>query len=219
MEHPVLGLVGLSGARVLRADQPVRPARGLQVLRRRLPSGRASASSSTGCPATFPKDEHGLARFDGTALYEHADPRQGEHQDWGTLDLQLRPQRGAELPAVERALLARGVSRRRPARRRGRVDALPRLLAPARASGFRTATAAARTSTPSSFLQQLNTLTHGEHPGTITAAEESTAWPGVSRPVHLGGLGFTYKWNMGWMHDMLRVRRTGSGAPPLGSTT
>jgi 1,4-alpha-glucan branching enzyme len=54
-----------------------------------------------------------------------------------------------------------------------------------------------------SFLQRLNTLTHGEHPGSITAAEESTAWPGVSRPVHLGGLGFTYKWNMGWMHDML----------------
>ncbi len=53
------------------------------------------------------------------------------------------------------------------------------------------------------FLQQLNSLTHGEHPGTITAAEESTSWPGVSRPVHLGGLGFTYKWNMGWMHDML----------------
>ena len=53
------------------------------------------------------------------------------------------------------------------------------------------------------FLQQLNRLTHGEHPGTITAAEESTAWPGVSRPVHVGGLGFSYKWNMGWMHDML----------------
>jgi 1,4-alpha-glucan branching enzyme len=54
------------------------------------------------------------------------------------------------------------------------------------------------------FLQQLNTLTHGEHPGTITAAEESTAWPGVTRPAHIGGLGFTYKWNMGWMHDMLQ---------------
>ena len=53
------------------------------------------------------------------------------------------------------------------------------------------------------FLRQLNTLSHGEHPGTITAAEESTAWPGVSRPAHLGGLGFTYKWNMGWMHDVL----------------
>jgi 1,4-alpha-glucan branching enzyme len=57
------------------------------------------------------------------------------------------------------------------------------------------------------FLQQLNTLTHGEHPGTITAAEESTAWPGVTRPVHLGGLGFTYKWNMGWMHDILMYAR------------
>jgi 1,4-alpha-glucan branching enzyme len=58
-----------------------------------------------------------------------------------------------------------------------------------------------------SFLQRMNTLTHGEHPGTITAAEESTAWPGVSRPVHLGGLGFTYKWNMGWMHDVLTYAR------------
>ena len=65
------------------------------------------------------------------------------------------------------------------------------------------------------FLQQLNRLTHGEHPGTITAAEESTAFPGVSRPVHLGGLGFTYKWNMGWMHDILAVHARGSGAPPL----
>jgi 1,4-alpha-glucan branching enzyme len=58
-----------------------------------------------------------------------------------------------------------------------------------------------------SFLQQLNTLTHGEHPGTLTAAEESTSWPGVSRPAHVGGLGFTYKWNMGWMHDMLEYVR------------
>ena len=133
----------------------------------------------------------------------------------GHADLQLRPQRGPQLPAVERAVLARGVSRRRPARGRGRVDAVPRLLAPARASGFRTGSAAARTSRRSSFLQQLNTLTHGEHPGTITAAEESTAFPGVSRPVHLGGLGFTYKWNMGWMHDMLEYAHAGSGPPPL----
>ena len=91
-------------------------------------------------------------------------------------------------------------------RERGRVDPEP-------------STAGARTSTRSASCSELNTLTHGEHPGTITAAEESTALPGVSRPVHLGGLGFTYKWNMGWMHDMLRVRRHRIPCTAAGSTT
>ena len=100
-------------------------------------------------PAHFPRDEFALARFDGTALYEHEDPRRGAHPDWGTLDLQPRPQRGAQLPARERALLAARVPRRRPPRRRRRLDALPRLLAQGRASGCRTPSAAARTSRPS----------------------------------------------------------------------
>ena len=99
-------------------------------------------------PGHFPKDAHGLARFDGTALYEHEDPRHGRASGLGHADLQLRPQRGAQLPRQQRALLDRGVPPRRPARRRRRVDALSRLLARPKASGSRTATAGARTSTP-----------------------------------------------------------------------
>ena len=158
-------------------------------------------------PGHFPKDEHGLARFDGTALYEHADPRQGEHQDWGTLIFNYGRNEVRNFLLSNALFWLRGVSHRRPARGRRRVDALPRLLAPAKGSGFPNRYGGRENLEAIGFLQQLNTLTHGEQPGTITAAEESTAWPGVSRPVHLGGLGFTYKWNMGWMHDMLRVRR------------
>ena len=80
-------------------------------------------------PSHFPSDEHGLAFFDGTHLYEHADPQQGFHPDWNSCDLQLRPQRGARVPAVERAVLARPLPHRRPARRRGRLDAVSRLRA------------------------------------------------------------------------------------------
>ena len=98
-------------------------------------------------PAHFPRDEWALARFDGTALYEHADPRRGAHPDWGTLVFNLGRVRGAELPARERALLAARVPRRRASGRRGRLDALPRLLTQARASGSRTSSAAARIST------------------------------------------------------------------------
>ena len=154
-------------------------------------------------PAHFPKDAWALARFDGTALYEHPDPRRGEQPDWGTLRLRLRPHRGAQLPGGQRALLARGVPHRRPAGRRGRLDALPRLLARGRASGCRTSTAAGRTSRRSSFLQEVNATAYKRVPGIVTIAEESTAWPGVTRPTHLGGLGFGFKWNMGWMHDSL----------------
>ena len=133
-------------------------------------------------PSHFPTDAHGLAHFDGTHLYEHADPRQGFHPEWNSSDLQLRPPRGAQLPAVARAVLARPVPHRRPARRRGGLDAVPRLRAPATASGSPTATAAARTSRRSSSCARSTRRCTATTPTCMTIAEESTAWPMVSRP-------------------------------------
>ena len=153
-------------------------------------------------PGHFPKDAFALAQFDGTALYEHSDPRQGEHRDWGTLIFNYGRNE------VRNFLLANALFWLDEYHVDGlRVDAVASMLyldysrqegqwVPNRFGGRENLDAI-------DFMRQMNTLTHAEHPGSITVAEESTSWPSVSRPTYVGGLGFTYKWNMGWMNDIL----------------
>ncbi len=156
--------------------------------------------------AHFPKDDHGLGRFDGSPLYEHVDPRLGEHPDWGTYIynyaryevsnflvssalfwLDLYHIDGLRADAVASMLYldySRGEGEWAPNAQGGNtnLDAI-------------------------NFLRQMNELAMGDYPGAVTIAEESTSWPGVSKPTAKGGLGFGYKWNMGWMHDTLEYMK------------
>ena len=153
-------------------------------------------------PAHFPRDDWALARFDGTALFEHEDPRKGAHQDWGTLIFNYSRHE------VVNFLVANALFWCERFHIDGlRVDAVASMLyldysrkpgewIPNKYGGRENLEAI-------DFLRQFNHLVHTEFPGVMTIAEESTAWPQVTRPPYVGGLGFSLKWNMGWMHDTL----------------
>ena len=153
-------------------------------------------------PAHFPRDDWALAKFDGTALYEHEDPRKGAHQDWGTLIFNFGRNE------VNNFLVANALFWLDRFHIDGlRVDAVASMLyldysrkegewIPNQYGGRENLEAI-------EFLRKFNYIAHTEFPGIVTIAEESTAWPQVTRPPYLGGLGFSFKWNMGWMHDTL----------------
>ncbi len=153
-------------------------------------------------PAHFPRDTWALARFDGTPLYEHADPQRGQHPDWGTLIFDFGR------PEVRNFLVANAIYWLEEFHIDGlRVDAVASMLYldySRKAGEWSPNSLGGRENLDAvSFLREVNATCYKLMPGIAMIAEESTAWPGVTRPVHLGGLGFGLKWNMGWMHDTL----------------
>ena len=202
-EHPFDGSWGYQPTGLYRADQPVRHAGGFRRAGRCLPSRRASRVLLDWVPGHFPDDPHGLGHFDGTALYEHANPLQGRHLDWGTLIYNYGRTEVVELPgrrtrcSGSTATAIDGL----------RVDAVASMLYldySRPAGGWIPNKYGGRENLEAiDFLRRFNTEVFARFPQATTAAEESTAWPQVSRPVEYGGLGFGYKWNMGWMHDTL----------------
>lgn len=157
-------------------------------------------------PGHFPRDDHGLRQFDGTSLYEHADPRQGEHRDWGTLIFNYGRNE------VRNFLISNALFWLDKYHIDGlRVDAVASMLyldysreegdwVPNKYGGRENLEAV-------DFIKKFNEEVHLQYPGALTVAEESTSWTGVSRPTYVGGLGFSLKWNMGWMNDSLRYMK------------
>jgi 1,4-alpha-glucan branching enzyme len=153
-------------------------------------------------PGHFPKDDWCLGRFDGTALFEHSDPRQGEHPEWGTYIFNYGRHE------VRGFLFANALYWLKEFHIDGlRIDAVASMLYLdyARKDGdwLPNVFGGKENLEAIDFLKELNKTVHGHYPGALMVAEESTDWPGVSRPLYAGGLGFTFKWNMGWMHDTL----------------